>query len=116
MKVNVFLTMISIMLALLIGYLSYLIAEGKENDLLCGIGTSVCLITTLIPTIGLQYESGRLGVSIRVLSTLFFIVFLVCNFCFAGFGINVPYYIITNGIMLLIFLVIFYKMQNIKSI
>ena len=116
MKPNIILTIISILLASLIGYLAFNIAEGKDNDALCGIGTSICLIATLVPTIGLQYVNGRLGTNIRVLSSLFFIVFLISNFCFAGFGINMPYYVITNGTMLLIYLAIFYKMQNVKSI
>lgn len=116
MKANVFLTLMSVLLALLIGYLVYNIAEGKNNDALCGVGTTICLIATLIPTIGLQYESGRLGTNIRLFSALFFVIFLISNFCFAGFGINAPYYIITNGIMLVIFWAIFYKMQKNKSI
>ena len=116
MKANVFLTMISVILALLIGYLAYTIAEDKANDSLCGVGTSLCLIATLVPTIGLQSASGRMGTNIRVYSALFLIIFLISNFCFASFVINVPYYIITNGIMLVIFLAIFYKMQNNTSI
>lgn len=116
MKTNIFLTIISILLASLIGYLAFNIAEGKDNDALCGIGTSICLIVTLVPTIGLQYENGRLGTNIRVLSSLFFIVFLISNFCFAGFGINMPYYAICNGLILLVYLAIMYKMSNIKII
>ena len=116
MKANVFLTIISVILALLIGFLAYTIAEDKANDSLCGVGTSLCLIAALIPTIRLQYESGRMGTNIRVYSALFFIIFLISNFCFASFVINVPYYIITNGIMLVIFLTIFHKMQNNNSI
>ena len=116
MKANVFLTMISVILTLFIGYLAYTIAVDKANDSLYGVGTSLCLIATLVPTIGLQYESGRMGTNIRVYSALFFIIFLISNFCFASFVINVPYYIITNGIMLVIFLAIFHKMQNNNSI
>ena len=114
MKTNIFLTIISVLLALLISYFAFNVAEGKDNDALCGVGTVICLIATLVPAIGMQYESGRLGTNIRVLSALFFIVFLICNFCFATFGINTPYYIITNGILLVIFLAILHKMQNIK--
>lgn len=116
MKANIFLTMISLLLALLVGYLAYNIAEGKDNDVLCGIGTSVCLVATLVPMMGMQYESGRLGTNIRILSALFFFMFLISNFCFAGFGINTAYYIITNGMMLVIFLAILYKMLNVESI
>ncbi|MGM9856903.1 MAG: hypothetical protein ACI30Y_03770 [Candidatus Limisoma sp.] len=65
---------------------------------------------------GLQYETGRLGVNIRIISSLFFTIFAISHFCFAGFGVKMPYYIIVNGIMLMIYLAIFYKMQGIKNI
>ena len=116
MKANIFLTLISIALAGLVGYLAFNVAEGKENDVICGIGSTVCFIATLVPTMGLQYESGRLGANIRVLSALFFVVFLISHFCFAKFDVKMPYYIITSGILLIIYLAVFYKMLGTKDI
>ena len=104
------------MLAALVGFLAFNVANGKENDIVCGIGSSICFAATLIPTIGLQYESGRLGVNIRVFSSVFFVIFAISHFCFAGFGVKMPYYIIVNGIMLMIYLAILYKMQGVKNI
>lgn len=115
MKANIFLTLISIVLATLVGYLAYNVACGDENDMVCGIGSGICFAATLIPTMGIQYESGRLGTNIRVFSALFFIFFAVSHFCFAGFGVKMPYYAIVNGIMLMIFLAIIYKMQGVKD-
>lgn len=114
MKTNIFLTIISILLASLIGYLAFNIAEGKDNDILYGIGTFICLFATLMPTIGLQYEEGRLGANIKVVSSLFFIIFLISNLCFAGFGINMPLYIIVNGIMIITYFAILYKFLSIN--
>ncbi len=116
MKINIFLCFISVMLASLVGYLAFHIASGNENDFICGIGSSLCFAATLIPSIGLQYTSGRLGVNIRMFSSLFFIIFVISHFCFAGFGIKMPYYIIVNGIILFIYLAVFYKMQGVKNI
>lgn len=104
------------MLATLVGYLAYNVASGEENDMVFGIGSGICFAATLIPIMGLQYESGRLGTNIRVFSALFFIVFAISHFCFAGFGVKMPYYIIVNGIMLMIYLAIFYKMQGVTDI
>lgn len=104
------------MLAAFVGYLVYDVASGDENDMVCGIGSGICFAATLIPTLGLHYETGRLGTNIRVFSTLFFIVFAISHFCFAGFGVKMPYYIIVNGIVLIIYLAVFYKMQGIKDI
>lgn len=116
MKVNVFLTFIAIALASLVGYWAYDVAEGQENDIMCGISSFVCFLATLIPTIGLKYESARIGINIRVLSAIFFIIFFISHFSFAAFGVKMPYYIIVNGIMLTVFIAIIYKMANIKTI
>lgn len=112
MKPNLFLILISAALAALIGYLAFNVADEKDNNLLCGIGSVVCFIATLIPTIGLKYESSRLGTNIRVLSAIFFVLFLFIHFGFAVFGIQVPYYVITNGIVLVLYLLLFYKMHD----
>lgn len=116
MKVNVFLTLLSIALSALIGYLAFNVADGKENDVICGIGSTICFLATLIPTIGLQYDTSRLGVNLRIFSALCFLVFLISHFCFARFGVTMPYYVICNGIILIIYLVVFYKMQGINKV
>lgn len=116
MKTNIFLTIISVALATLIGYLAFNVAEGKENDVVCGIGSTICFIGTLVPTIGLQYESVRLGVNIRVISAVFFLFFLISHFCFAAFEIEIPYYIVINGLLLVVYFAIFYKMSQLKNV
>ena len=116
MKANIFLTILSVMLAALVGYLAFNVASGDENDAICGISSSVCFAVTLVPIMGLQYKSGRLGVNIRVFSLIFFVIFAISHFCFAGFGVKMPYYIIVNGIMLMIYLAILYKMQGVKDV
>ena len=45
MKINIFLSSISIVLACLFGYLAFNIAEGNENDTICGVGSGVCFVT-----------------------------------------------------------------------
>lgn len=112
MKANLFLTLISLMLAALVGYLAFNVASGDEYDIVCGICSGICFAATIIPTIGLQYESGRLATNIKVLSALFFVVFLISHFCFAGFGVKMPYYIITNGILLMVYILVLYKMSK----
>ena len=116
MKANLFLTLISIVLATLVGYLAYNVASGKENDMVCGIGSGICFAATLIPIMGLQYESGRLGTNIRVFSALFFIVFAISHFYFAILGVIMPYYIIVNSIILLIYLSVLYKLGGLTEV
>ena len=116
MKINVFLTIISLFLTGILGYSAFNIAKGDENAILGGIVSGICFAATLIPMIGLQYNSSKLGVNIRLLAGLFFIVFLISNFCYASWGINMPSYIIVNGIILLVVLAILYKMTKVNDI
>ena len=115
MKANVFLTVIGIALSLLISYLVFNIAKDDENSLICGIGSAVCFVATIIPAIGLEYQDKRQGVNSKVLSFLFLVFFLISNFCFAGFGVSMPYYVIVNGLLLVIFLGIFYKIHKLSD-
>lgn len=110
MRPNFFLTLITLLLTALISYLAYSVAEGMENDAICGVGSAVCFLTTLLPTMGMKYDSARVGANIRILSGLFFLLFLVSHACFISLGIKMPYYVIANGILLVIFLAIFYKL------
>jgi hypothetical protein len=112
MRANIFLTIISLILAGLIGYWVFSNAKGQEQDTLCGICSSVCFLATLIPAIGIRYESERIGTNIRVLSGMFFVAFLVSHFYFANYGIKMPLYVILNGILLLIYLGVFYKINS----
>lgn len=116
MKVNVFLTVIAVLAGALMGYFAFYVAEGAPNDVLCGIFSSVCFVGTLVPAIGLSYSSERLGANTRILSVLFLIVFMVSHFCFAGCGVKMPYYLIVNGLLLLIYLALIYKMQGLKDV
>lgn len=116
MKVNTFLTIISLLLTGLLSYLVYSVVEGQDNDVICGTGSAVCIAFTLLPMIGLRYKSTMIGTNVRVLSVLFFLLFIVSHAIFIHYGICMPYYIIFNGILLAIFLAIFYKMVNINDL
>ena len=116
MKANIFLTVIAVLLSALLGYFAYYIAEGAANDMLCGVGSTLCFAAALIPAMGLQYESGRLGVNVRLMSVLFFVIFFISQFSFAAHGVRMPYYIVVNGIFLLAYLAVLYVMQRIKGI
>lgn len=115
-RVNLFLTILAILLSLLLGYWTYYVAKECDYDIECLIISTLCYMATLIPTMGFQYGSTRLGVNIRILCVVLFVLFLAINFSYAIAGISMPSYIIVNGVVLIIYLAVFYKMQNIKSI
>lgn len=116
MKFNIVLSSVAVALSCFAGYLAFSIAEGKSGDAVCGIASTVCFVATTVPLIGVQYEMVRTGVNVKVLSFLFLVVFLVSHFAFAAICIKMPYYVIVNGILLLVYAALIYKMQQIKEL
>lgn len=112
MKANIFLSCISVLLALLLAYWTFSIAKGQENDIVCGVCSGVCFVATLLPMLAIRYDSGRQTTNLRILSMLFFVVFLISHFCFASLGIRMPYYVIVNGLVLLIFIALLYTISK----
>ena len=116
MKANAFMTLISVLLSALFGYLVYYIAEPDSNAIIALIGSFVCFACTLVPLMGLKYASSRIGTNARVLATLFFLVLAISNTIFSLTSITMPLYAIINGIIVIIYLAILYKIHNIKNI
>ena len=112
MKVNIFLSILALFISAFFGSFIYMIAEQPDYDVLCGIAS----FATLIPFMGLQYESDRLGINIRIFCVLFLLIFLALNLYYAYTGVVMPYYTTFNGLLLIVYLAIVYKLINIKDI
>lgn len=108
MKVNIFFICIGTLIALLLGYLAFYVAEDKENDVICGVCSALCFICTLIPILGISHKSTRISINLRVLSVVFFLLFVVSHFYFAVYGVRMPYYVIVNALILLVYMAIYY--------
>lgn len=116
MKFNLILSLISTALACLIGYLAYIVAEGQDNDIVYGIGSTICFLSTLMPIMGITSKSTRLGINLKLTAVLFFVLFFISNFCFATLGVNISIFIIANGVLLTVFSALFYKMNQSQEI
>jgi len=114
MKVNTILLLIACAISLLLGYWVFTVIKGADNDAIMGIGSCVCFLATLIPAIGLRHEEKRLSVNLRVLSILFFVIVLIMQFVFANTKVSTNTYVITSGLVLLIYLAAFYALSKSK--
>lgn len=115
MKLNIILTIIAALVVGLLAYWVHTVIQASEAADIITYGSGVCFLVTLLPIVGVEYESARLGINIRIVSILFFVAFLVSQFSFANFVTDIPLYIIVNGLLLVIFLLVLYKMQSIKN-
>ena len=113
MKINFVQTIIAIALSLLISYGLYSFHDS-ENKMLLSAGSFLFLALTLIITIGASFELPRTTTNVKVVSGIFFAVALISNLIFTFIKFSVPSYVIINGILLLVFILIAYSINRVK--
>lgn len=114
MKINIVQTIIAISVSLLITYGLYSFHDS-ENKLLLTAGSFVFLATALVMTIGASFELPRTTSNIRIVSGIFFAIALFTNLTFTFIKFSGASYVIINGILLLVFMLIAYSISNAKQ-
>ncbi len=114
MKIKTIPAIIAIAISLLISYGLYNFHIG-ENKVLISIGSFIFFAFTLLFAIGISFELSRSSINISFLSWIFFFIALVSNLIFNFLVFSLPIYIVINGILLLIFVLIFYSIYKAKQ-
>ena len=114
MKINFVQTIIAIAVSLLIAYGLYSFHDS-ENKILLSVGSFVFLATALVMTIGTSFELPRTTANIRVVSGIFFAIAMITNLIFTFINFSVPSYVIINGVLLLVFILIAYSINKVKQ-
>lgn len=118
MKVSYFYLLLSLMAMAIIGYLAFYIANSNhdEHDIVVGIGTAISVLLTLGAGMGLSHENSKMNVNMKVMCFLSFVLLMAVNFCFAVFGVSMPYYVIVVGLLLIAVAGLLKKMTDIKEV
>lgn len=97
-----------------VGYLAYDMAHthSDTNDIIVGVGTGISILLTLGCVIGISLKDSRMNINMKAWSGVAFIVLIVVNLCFAGFGVAMPYYIIAIALLLVIHLLVVYQLEK----
>lgn len=104
MRPNGFGILFALFASALIGWGISLLTDNPTQALICGIGTFVSLSCTLALAFGVSYEYSRSGTNIKLIATIFTVVFIVSNLIFVLLHhVSVPAYVIVNGLLLSIF-------------
>jgi hypothetical protein len=113
MKVKLIPAIVAVLLSALIAYGFYSFHKF-DNQILLSVGGFVFCAVTLFFTFGVNSDLSRTTTNIRFLSITFFLIALISNliFCFTNF--SVPLYVILNGILLLIYILIVYSITKTK--
>ncbi|MGN0740435.1 MAG: hypothetical protein ACI4LX_09730 [Treponema sp.] len=102
MKINWFLIVISLFIAALSGYGFY---AGSSN-LFLTFGSGITLFVTISGILAVSFDKG--SANIKVVSVFFMLVMLAEHLAFAFIGFKIAPYIIITGIIILLYVVIFY--------
>ncbi len=115
---NLFPAALALIVALVLGYLAYYLADARhdDNSILVTVGTIISTALTLGTAMAVRPENERIGVNLRVLATMMFIATLACNLGFAAFGVAMPFYLVLIVLLLVVFLSVAWKLINIKDV
>lgn len=100
--------------AILIAIANHSLAETDPNGDIAGLGSLVCYAIPLVLLLGSKHKESSINANLRVLSALFFFILLVSNFTFSICGVIMPYYIVCNGLILLVYIVLWTKLSNVS--
>jgi len=114
MRMNFVMLLIALAIATLSAYGFYAWNSGETFQLLITIGAGFLIFITFSGIIALKSAGGRGSVgNIRVLSIIFLIISIISNVIFSIISLVAPTsYIIVNGILFLIFILIGYGVIN----
>lgn len=112
MKINIFPVILLVIATAAISYLAYHVAYSNSdtNDIVVGIGTGLSVLHTLGCLIGISLKDARQNVNLKAWAIAAFVIMTATNFCFAGFGVSMPYYIIVIALVIVIHLWVVYKL------
>ncbi len=111
MKINFVKTIIAICFSLLIAY-GLFSFHGSENRILLSVGSFLFLAITLIVTIGTSFERPRTATNVKAVSGIFFTIGLIENLIFTFISFSIPSYVITNALLILLFILITYSING----
>lgn len=115
MKPNIILIIVSLVISALVAYTLYSLSSIEDTKNLLAIGSGLCFLLTLSATMGVSFENTRAGVNVKVLSIVFFIIFLISNLIFTFIIFSTSAYLITNGLLLVLWFLFAYSIAKSKQ-
>ena len=115
MKVKVVPTIIALGISVLLAYALYEICHTEGKEIMLAIGGGICLFLTLATSLGVRFEQSRTSANTAVIGVVFFVAMAISNALFAYLHFETHTYIIVNGILMLLFLLIVYLVAKEKQ-
>lgn len=118
MKISWFSALLSLIVAAVLAWLAYDVAldEQTDLDLYVAFGTFISVVLTLGIAMACKLHNTKVGINLKVWSYLMFVVMLITNFCFAHFGIKMPWYLVVTVCLLVLHLGVTRSISKVKDV
>lgn len=114
MKLDVVKSLIAVAISALMAYACYEICDYDRVRLVVTIGAFLTLGITSVFSLGITLEQVRSSTMLKVLAWVILIVEIITNGIFVFFDFSIPVYVIINGLILLIFALIYNSIYRTK--
>ena len=108
MKIDFVKSLIAIAISALLAYAIYEICNYEQVKWVITIGAFVTIVFPMLFAMGISAKQERGAIMLKALSYVFLTCEIILNGIFVLFDFSVPLYIIINGIILLIYVLIYY--------
>jgi 3-oxoacyl-(acyl-carrier-protein) synthase len=118
MRISIFPAVLSLIVAAVLAWLAYDIAYDEKTDLdvYVAIGTGLSVLLTMGFAMACKPDNTRVSVNFKVWSALMFVVMVISNFCFAGFGVKMPWYVVVTACLLVLHVGVAWSLFKMKNI
>ena len=114
MKLDVVKSLIAVAFSALLAYACYEICDYEQLQWVITAGTFVSVGMPMMLALGVSSQQERSSVMLKTLSWFFLLIEIVSNAIFVFLDFSIPVYIIVNGLILLMFLLIYNSIYRTK--
>ena len=114
MKLDLVKSLIAVAISALLAYACYEICDYDRVQWVITIGAFLTLGITSVFSLGITLEQVRSSTMLKTLAWVILIVEIITNGIFVFFDFSVPVYVIINGLILLIFALIYNSIYRTK--
>ena len=114
MKLDIVKSLIAVAISALLAYACYEICDYENVRWVIAAGALVTIGAPVMLALGVSSQQERSSVMLKTLSWVFLLIEIVSNGIFVFFDFSIPVYIIVNGLILLILVLIYNSIHRTK--
>ena len=114
MKLDIVKSLIAVAISALLAYACYEICDYERLQWVIAVGSFVSIGIPMMLALGVSSQQERSSIMLKTLSWVFLLIEMVSNGIFVFFDFSIPVYVIVNGLILLMFVLIYNSIYRTK--